>query len=243
MYNDINNYLLKKKTNKEKIFSFSFLNKIILNLYYDYKIDILRFDLDEFSELYGFKDFNRISANVILPLIDNITYSLKTKPISKYIAIDVPLTEITGENNYSLKKVIDFYQKSNADILNLNINFNALELVNKLTKMKIPVIVYAKNNSINHDNDQYYQEIHNKMVEAESMGAILLILEKFPTFVIQNLKKSVLIPIISDEKDNKIDGFYAKFSYIFGLINHDGAKYLNLKELIKDAIADCITDN
>ena len=242
MHDELLAILKKKRQEKEKITVFSFINDVFLNLYKDFDIDIFRFDINEFADLYGYKDQNRISSNDLLPLIKNTLNIKNKKNNSKLIAIDLPLTETFGDNNFSLQKAVSFYKNSNADLLVINIDHNILELVNKLTKIKIPVIVYAKNNlSIN--DKHYLQQMRNKLIEAESMGAVMFIIEDFNITFIQDLRDSVSIPVISNEKAKKTDGFYAKFSSVFGILGDNKKKYLNLLDLIKDGINDCIIDN
>ncbi len=242
MYDELLELWRKKKRQKEKIFIFSFINNLILDLYKKFNIDVFRFDLNEFAGLYGYKDVNRISKNEILPLIKEINIK-KENNFSKLIAVDLPLTDIYGEDNFSLQKTIDFYNKSLADLLVLNIDHNILGLTGKLSKMKIPVIIYSNNNFKTENND-YFELMHAKLVESESQGAVMILVENYPQSFVLNLKNSLLIPVISNVKsNNKVDGYYAKFSSVFGLIQNDGAKYLNLSDLINDGINDYIGDN
>ena len=242
MYDELLTLYKTKKQKKEKIMVFSFINNFMLKIYQEFNIDIFRFDINEYVDFYGYKDQNRVLASDLLPLIKNAADINKFYGLSKLIAIDLPLSQIYGDNNFSLQKVVSFYKYSNADILVLNIEHNVLELVNKLSKIKIPVITYARNN-LKNDNKYYLQQVHNKLIEAESSGVVMFILENFSSTFIQNFKSSILIPVISTEKDNKTDGFYARFSSVFGLSDDGKNKYLNLYDLIKDGVNDCIVDN
>lgn len=243
MYDELLELWRKKKRQKEKMFVFSFINNLILDIYKKFNIDIFRFDLMEFASLYGYKDVNRISKNEILPLVKEINIK-KDNNFSKLIAVDLPLSDIYGEDNFSLQKTIDFYNKSLADILVLNIDHNILGLTSKLSKMKIPVIIYS-NNNFKMENSDYLELMQARLVESESQGAVMVLVENYPQSFVQNLKGSVQIPVISNVKssNNKVDGYYAKFSSVFGLIQSDGNKYLNLSELIHDGINDYIGDN
>ncbi|MCK4797070.1 MAG: hypothetical protein KAT05_06785, partial [Spirochaetes bacterium] len=166
MYDELLTLYKTKKQKKEKIMVFSFINNFMLKIYQEFNIDIFRFDINEYVDFYGYKDQNRVLASDLLPLIKNAADINKFYGLSKLIAIDLPLSQIYGDNNFSLQKVVSFYKYSNADILVLNIEHNVLELVNKLSKIKIPVIIYARNN-LKNDNKYYLQQVHNKLIEAE----------------------------------------------------------------------------
>jgi len=241
LYDELLELWKKKKKQKEKIFAFSFINNSILDIYKDFNIDIFRVDLYEFALLYGYKDVNRISQKEILPLISQITSTKNEKKLSKLIAIDLPLMEIFGEEVFSLQKVIDFYNKSRADLLVLNIDHNILPLAGKLSKIKIPTIIYSKNN-LKVNSSDYLEGMHSKLIESESQGALMILIEDYPLSFINKLKSSVSIPVISNLKNNKIDGYYARFSTVFGLHESDDSKYLNLSDLIHDGVDDYIKD-
>jgi ketopantoate hydroxymethyltransferase len=237
---NIINFNKDKKIKKDKIIIFSITNHLLLNYYKDNNVDILRFDLEEFSKSFGYKDEEHIIFNDIIPFVKNFRNS--NYNINLPISIDVPLSQIYNDNSYSLEKVITFFNESNADILSINIEYNVLDLIKSLTKIRIPVIIYSKNFQ-GSDNIGYLKDIHSKLKEAESMGALMIILENYPVSFIQNIKSSILIPIISNEKNNNIDGYYAKFSSVFGLNNDEKSRYLNLNDLIRDGIKDCVNDN
>jgi ketopantoate hydroxymethyltransferase len=116
-------------------------------------------------------------------------------------------------------------------------------LTSKLTKMKIPVIIHS-NNNFKMENNDYLELMHSKLVESESQGAVMILVDNYPQSFVQNLKGSTQIPVISNVKsNNKVDGYYVRFSSVFGLIENEGNKYLNLSELIRDGINDYIGDN
>lgn len=239
MYDKLLDIWKKRKTKKEKFIVFSFQNKITVDLYEGHDIDVFRFDLDEFAELYGYKDKTRINALEIISLVKHINGCGKNEKFSGLFSVDLPQSALFENDSFSIKNVVDFYKDTDADILSFDIDYNILELVSRLTKMKIPVIVTSK---CKMDNKSYLQDAHNRLMEAESKGAVMLIVENYPSAFVQNLKNSVLIPVVSNEKNDKKDGYYARFSDVFGLNRESENKYLNLFELIKDSINDCIVD-
>lgn len=236
MYIEILEKFKKKKQKKEKIKIFSFINQQTIDIYNNFDIDILRFDIEEFSNLYNYKGLKTITAQDIIPLLKN----LKAKDNNKYFAIDLPLSECYDGKDVSVQKAIDFFRDSKADFLVIDIRNDALDLIEKLSSIQIPVIVSSTRDCP--EEKKYLQELHNKLIEAESKGAILFILNGFNSNFVQNLKSSTLIPVLSTSKDAKSDGIFIRFSSSFGLLQDDYSKYLNLYDLIKDGINDCIND-
>lgn len=241
MYDELLDNWRNKKKQKNKIFVFSFINNSILDIYKDFDIDVYRFDLYEFALLNGYRDINRISRKEILPLINRIPDFKKEKNLSKLIAVDLPLTEIFGEENFSLQNIIDFYSKSKADLLILNIDHNILGLTNKLSKIKIPTIIYSKNNLKTNNND-YLETMQTKLIESESQGTLMILAENYPQSFISNIKNAVSIPVVCNLKNNKVDGYYARFSAVFGLVDSEENRYLNLSDLIHDGVEDYMKD-
>jgi|GEM_PF-1355708 len=239
MYNDFYERINKKKHDKKKIKIYSFINNFILNIYEDQDIDIFRFDLDEFAKLYGYKDETRVLYTEILPLLKNIKID---KEISnKFIAIDLPICNSLSNNTYSLDNILNFLKNSNADMLCFNVEYNFSDLIKKLTDLKIPIIAFARNNNI--ENKNYINNLLNKLIEVESQGALMIILEDFSSKFIQDLKNKVLIPVICNFKEKKSDGIYIKFSSCFGLFPNYENTFLNLYDVIKEGIKDSIIDN
>lgn len=179
--------LKQKKTKKEKIIIVSYINNILLAVYNNLDIDFIRFDIDEFSKLFGYKDKNRIYDSDIFALLKNIKNAASESDNLKPVAVDVPLSVIYSHNDYSLEKIINFYNKSNADILAFDIDYNILDIAKNLTNLNIPVVIYSTNQNIN-DEKSYNQKIYNKLVETESTGALMLILENYPSAFVQKLK-------------------------------------------------------
>lgn len=237
MYDDYYEHFINKKRNKEKTLVFSFINNLIINLFDNDKLDILRFDIRDFSSLFNYKDIARISADDILPLLKYSIDALKLNNSKKLLAVDLPITEIYYNSSYSLDKIINYYYNSKADILVINYDHVINDMVNKLSKLKIPVIIFCKNSEAKFNEKQY-----NNLLEAESMGALMVILENFTSSFVQKLKNSFIIPVITNDLNLKSDGYYARFTSVFGYINDNNKKYLNLYDIIKDSINDCISD-
>jgi ketopantoate hydroxymethyltransferase len=240
LYDELKSNWTKKK--KDKILIFSYTNKIILDIYNKFDIDIVRFDISEYAQNCGIKDKEFINSDSLMTHLKEINKNAAGDDFNKLIAVDLPLDCIYSGNGYSLDKVVKFYRETYTDILILDIDYNILELTDILSKMKIPVIIYSRNKILNADN-KYLLEMHNKLIDIESMGALMLITENYPVSFIQNIKKTIQIPVLCNEKNNKTDGFYAKYSNVFGMFQNDFIKYLNLKDLISDSIQDCIADN
>ncbi len=237
MYDEFYEQFVNKKKSKEKTIIFSFINNVIINLFDNDNIDILRFDLRDFSYLYNYKDINRISADDILPLLKNSIESLKSNNKKKLLAVDLPLSEIFYNSSFSLDKILNFYNNSKADLLVVNYDHVINDMINKLSRLKIPIIIFCKNPDTKYNDKQY-----NNLLEVESMGALMIILENFSSTFVQKLRNSLIIPVITNDLSMKSDGYYAQFNSVFGFYNDNNKKYLNLFDLIKDGINDCIID-
>lgn len=240
MYETIISSLKTKKKKKENISMFSFCNNIILDIYREFDIDIVRFDLDEFAKLYSYKDWKRVEVGHVIPLLRNISIVTANSP--KLLAVDLPFSEHYSDNNtYSLDKITGFYRESNADLIVLDFNAITSDFVDKLSKIKIPVIIKINSFTVSDDNN-VLKDLHNRLIEMESMGAVTLVLHGFSPSFIKELKNNVSIPVLTHDKEKKADGFYACFSEVFGLYPSSDNRYLNIYELVHDSINDWIND-
>jgi len=235
MHNFVIEYLENKR--KAKINVFSFTDSINFGILSDYDIDILRFDLDEFSEINGYKDKQRVSAEEYTKFLSNIN---NRNLNNKIIAADVPLSVVSsGTSESSLEKVLEFYKDSNVDALVFDISYNVFGILDKLSKSGVPVIINSCNKT---DNAAYLNRLKTRIIETESLGAVMIMLENASKQFVEELKSNMSIPIVSDLPKVKSDGYYYKYSSLFGLMPGTNSKYLNLFDLITDAVKDCLID-
>lgn len=236
MNDNLCDLLINKKKNKEKILIFSFTDILNLQIIVE-NADILRFDLKEFAFLYGYKDVKRIKQYDFLPLLKNIHFFLKEK--SKFLAVDVPFYILGEEYGNSFKKITEFYIESLADFFIIDYNYINKDFIKKITQIKIPMFI----NSVNKLNINERKLFYNEMLELESFGIAGIILEDFDDDFIIELKKSLSIPVICDNIENRCDGFYGKFTKLFGLeLCSSNKRYLNYIELLKESFNDCIKE-
>lgn len=229
----IKEILTRTKQNREKLLIFSIPNSCYSKLYKD--LEIVRFDIDEFAFINGFKDEKRVEENDIIPVVSTIE--------AKILIVDVPLYTIYSGDSFDLGKIVDYYRNTRADILALNIDYVAAHLLKRLTDIDIPVIVYSRNKKREKELD--IENLLHNFKEVEANKALLLILENYPPKFINEMNKSLSIPIVTDIRA-KTDGFYAKFTSVFGLKEDDSEhspRYLNIMELLKEGIKDCTVDN
>ena len=99
---ELQNYFKTKKQKKEKIFIGSFVNNYLLNLYIENNIDIIRFDLEDFSLLYDYKDKRFVDFDCFRYLLNNVKFPSNIK-----FAVDVPFPSVYKDNTIS--GIVDFY--------------------------------------------------------------------------------------------------------------------------------------
>jgi ketopantoate hydroxymethyltransferase len=229
---NLKDYFKNKKQKKEKILMFSFINNFSFDFYLNYNIDILRFDIDEFAYLNGYNDSKKVFKSTILPLLKNLNKNDNIK-----IAVDLPLEIIIGDNR--LKNILSFYKESNADILVIKLEQNINNLISELERIKIPFIISTETNVT---SDNLLKSFFNQLIELENCGCSMIVLSGFPNVFIEQLKNSISIPVISSENKSKNDGFYGKYSSIYGFDKDSKIKYLNMSDLLSEAAKDCIID-
>ncbi|MCG8571029.1 MAG: 3-methyl-2-oxobutanoate hydroxymethyltransferase [Spirochaetes bacterium] len=227
---------LDKILNSRKKFTiFSLIYPAISGLYED--VEMLRIDLAEFAYLYGYKDAKRVKADQFLTHCQNLVTE------DQLIIVDLPLSIIYSSSQNDLSKIIDFYQKSQTDILAINLEQDIADLVRKITDAGLPVIAYSVNAYPEKEID-FDQLIHN-FKDMEAAGASTIILENYSPRYVNEIVSQLTIPVIADVK-SKAQGFYAQFSQVFGLKSQQTEhihQYLNLKDMIKQGIKDCVFDN
>ncbi len=230
---DYSLFYREKKQRREKIFIFSFLNSFAINLFKDKNVDILRFDLDEFASLSGYKNSDAVERDDFLPLLKNLNKS----DIKQKIAVDLPLTSIFKGNSYDIDKILKFKNKSNADFLVIDYKF--VDLIKELNYINVGLILKAKNKNSDEKNKKYYEDFFNRLRETE-INTAAMILSDFPDYFINEAKSSFSVPIVSNS--NFGDGYYGKSTEIFGFVENDKKKYLNIWDLLCDGINDALFD-
>ncbi|HOV13974.1 MAG TPA: 3-methyl-2-oxobutanoate hydroxymethyltransferase [Spirochaetota bacterium] len=224
--------LKNKKQKKEKILVFSLTDFFYKKFFDNKNIDILRFDLDEFALLNGYKNSRDITDSDILPLLKNVSCNNKSK-----IAIDLPFSLIFTGESYNLGGIVNFIKDSNCDYLIVDCKFS--NLIKKLSSIGVEIIVGINNENNEDKNKKSFEDIFLKLKELENIAA-MFILHDFPEYVVNEAKNSFTAPVISNTTVG--DGFYGRMSEILGLVESNNKKYLNLSTLIDDGIKDAIFD-
>ena len=133
---DFSSFYKSKKQKREKILVFSFTNYFTINFFQDKNVDILRFDIDEFATLNGYKNSDVILEREILPILKN----LNNRQNQLKIAIDLPISSIFRGNSYDLNKIISFVKETNADLLVINYKFvDLIKELNFLRELAHPI--------------------------------------------------------------------------------------------------------
>ncbi len=219
---ELQNYFKIKKQKKEKIFIGSFVNNYLLDLYIQNNLDIIRFDLEDFSLCYDYKDRRFVDFDNFKYLLQNIKLPANVK-----FALDVPFSSV-----YSISSIIDFYIKTRSDFLIFDLKDDIMDVVVKLIKMEIPVIINYTNDFKNIEVfEKNYKKIYNSLIEFANIGVLMLILKSFPKNSIAQIKEDVAIPVISNIKESNADGYYFEFF-----------KNFDLKEICNQVIKDYVLE-
>ena len=89
--------------------------------------------------------------------------------------------------------------------------------------------------------DENFEKIKDSSVEMQAQGVKAIILEQYPQSFVENMQKTLSIPVLSDTPA-KSDGVYCKLSKLIGLENNSN-KMLNASELITQTVQDFVLMN
>ncbi len=205
----------------KKIVAFSYLNSVVSGFLLKRDISFFRCDLREVANMQG---KNKI-ASLNIENIESVTSSYNAKiPL----VVDVPQMVLLSKNEISLEKMFIFADKTNADYLSIDLNYFDFDLIKKGSLLGLKFVGYSTNNDVSADF------IKEKVIEFQSAGGKLLILENFTDAFIQMLHGIVKLPIISENGKN-CDGNYIRMDKMLGLAEHE-ENDVNLKKLILDIV-------
>ncbi|HOJ62815.1 MAG TPA: hypothetical protein PLE45_00170 [Spirochaetota bacterium] len=206
---ELQNVFKLRKQKKEKIFIGSFVNNRLLDLYIKNNIDIVRFDLEEFALSHNYKDRRMVTFKQFKNLLKNINLSSNMK-----FAIDIPFNYLYKENQIS--GIVDFYVNSKADILVMDLRDDIINIISRIIKLDIPVIVNWTNDFKNEELfERNYKKIYDLLLECTNIGVLMVILNSFPKNHIEKVRGDINIPVISNNKSHNADGYYFEFFKIF----------------------------
>ncbi len=229
--NHITSYFKEKKLNKKKVFGLSVINNVVQEKINIENIDFFRFDLDEFALLHGFKSSQYIKEEFFYHIIQNYTST-------KYFAVDLPVTSLYTGSSISLEKITNFITNNKADFLILNGSFNIGKNIKTILGSNIPFALEV-NYQNNQNEEAYFISVFNMIKEYESNNGFLAILNGFQSDFYKYTSQNLSIPVLSNVRNINADGYYARFSKLFGLLE-DPCSYLNMSELLYNSYEDFV---
>lgn len=219
---ELQNIFKTKKQKKERIFIGSFVNNKLLDTYIENNIDIVRFDLEDFSLCYNYRNRREIKFEYFKYLLKNLNLSEKIK-----MAVDVPFNSLYKENQ--IESLVTFYTKSRADFLVFDLRDDVINVIVKLIKIGIPVIInYTNDFKDNNLLEKNYKKIYDSLVECANIGVLMVILKSFPDKYIEQIREDINIPVIVNNIKVRADGYFFDFFKIFDLNSYKQ----NIKDLI-----------
>lgn len=240
MYYDILKKWTEKKSSKEKLAAFSFYDSSILKLIAHSDIDLIRVDLCEFARLNGYKNMN--SVDTVHYLNSFCGADIISSSHNFFFGVDVPISEIYDGASISISKILQFYKASQADILFFDVDYITVETIKRLSELLVPFGIYISSEKLQNE-PKFLQNISSKLTEAFNYGALMIIVEFYKEKSVPNFFNSISVPILCSTNSKGFDGKYHKLSNILGIFDDNSDyKYLNLKDLIREAIFDSINE-
>ena len=190
------------------------------------KVDFMRLDLQEQIMLFGYDTTHILSVEVL-----EFIASTRTRKAPFFVDISPAFLY----NNNSLKKIFNFIKKTEVEGLCIDLKYYTSSIVKKLHFENINVI--ATTTMV----DENFEKIKDSSVEMQAQGVKAIILEQYPQSFVENMQKTLSIPVLSDTPA-KSDGVYCKLSKLIGLENNSN-KMLNASELITQTVQDFVLMN
>lgn len=205
----------------KKIVALSYFNSVLSSFLLKRDISFFRCDLREVANMQGKM---KISSLNIKDIESITSYYNGDIPL----VVDVPQMAFLSKNEISLEKLFIFADKTNADYLAIDLNYFDFDIVKKGSLLGLKFVGYSTNNDVSPDF------IKEKVIEFQSAGGKLLILENYADAFVQMLHGIVKIPVIS-EKGKNCDGNYIRMDKMLGLTENEESD-VNLKKIILDVV-------
>jgi hypothetical protein len=205
----------------KKIVALSYLNSVLSSFLLKRDISFFRCDLREVANLQGKMKISSLNIEDIESITSYYNGDIP-------LVVDVPQMAFLSKNEISLEKLFIFADKTNADYLAIDLNYFDFDIVKKGSLLGLKFVGYSTNNDVSPDF------IKEKVIEFQSAGGKLLILENYADAFVQMLHGIVKIPVIS-EKGKNCDGNYIRMDKMLGLTENEESD-VNLKKIILDVV-------
>lgn len=221
---------IELQKSKEKIVAVSYFNFLFSSLLIERKIDFFRCDLNEISEILGYKNPRKVLLQDVLLFTKNYFGDI---PLS----VDLPLSILFERNTVSVERIVDFYVRSNADYLSIDLSYFEYDSIKKIIEKNIPMIAY----SVNQNKEDDFVRIKEQAVEFQSAGGTLCILTDYSDDFVHAVKNSLNMPVLS-ETGSGCNGNYRRIFDLLGL-SEKSNKMFNLKDAFVDTVDEYIFDS
>lgn len=205
----------------KKIVALSYFNSVLSSFLLKRDISFFRCDLREVANLQGKMKISSLNIEDIESITSYYNGDIP-------LVVDVPQMAFLSKNEISLEKLFIFADKTNADYLAIDLNYFDFDIVKKGSLLGLKFVGYSTNNDVSPDF------IKEKVIEFQSAGGKLLILENYADAFVQMLHGIVKIPVIS-EKGKNCDGNYIRMDKMLGLTENEESD-VNLKKIILDVV-------
>ncbi len=205
----------------KKIVALSYFNSVLSSFLLKRDISFFRCDLREVANLQGKMKISSLNIEDIESITSYYNGDIP-------LVVDVPQMAFLSKNEISLEKLFIFADKTNADYLSIDLNYFDFDIVKKGSLLGLKFVGYSTNNDVSPDF------IKEKVIEFQSAGGKLLILENYADAFVQMLHGTVKIPVIS-EKGKNCDGNYIRMDKMLGLTENEESD-VNLKKIILDVV-------
>lgn len=205
----------------KKIVALSYFNSVLSSFLLKRDISFFRCDLREVANLQGKMKISSLNIEDIESITSYYNGDIP-------LVVDVPQMAFLSKNEISLEKLFIFADKTNADYLSIDLNYFDFDIVKKGSLLGLKFVGYSTNNDVSPDF------IKEKVIEFQSAGGKLLILENYADAFVQMLHGIVKIPVIS-EKGKNCDGNYIRMDKMLGLTENEESD-VNLKKIILDVV-------
>jgi ketopantoate hydroxymethyltransferase len=205
----------------KKIVALSYFNSVLSSFLLKRDISFFRCDLREVANLQGKMKISSLNIEDIESITSYYNGDIP-------LVVDVPQMAFLSKNEISLEKLFIFADKTNADYLAIDLNYFDFDIVKKGSLLGLKFVGYSTNNDVSPDF------IKEKVIEFQSAGGKLLILENYADAFVQMLHGTVNIPVIS-EKGKNCDGNYIRMDKMLGLTENEESD-VNLKKIILDVV-------
>ena len=191
--------------------------------------------------------------------LDDVVYHGKavSRAISNaHLCIDMPFMTYQSSISDAMTNVGKVIRETGAQSVKLEISFDTLDTIKKISNSGIPVIAHVglcpqsfniyggyKKQGKNKSEAEY---IYSLAKEAVKFGASILVIEGVPGNLASRITKSINIPTIGIGAGNQCDGQILVSDDIFGLTPNHKPKfvrqYLDLRQLLSQATRQFISD-